>query len=204
MGRKSGILKNTLNEEEVKTQNEFSDTPEAQDRQEILATLLGLTPIGPGAAIAAKTASLLPKLYSAYRPGVAAKGANLALSNIKRDMIGQTVLGGVAQTPLLPAATLAAETVYDAFTDEEEKEYNTAAIPISPRNVPGLTETLRNQDTEARLSRLINRKHGGMIALKGQSKSSSSSPKQSSSAGSKPRGVGAATRGFGKALKKQR
>ena len=44
------------------------------------------------------------------------------------------------------------------------------------------------------------RKHGGMVALKGRNKSSSSSPKQSSSNSSKPRSVGAAIRGWGKAL----
>lgn len=67
MARRSGILKNTLNEEEVKTQNEFSDTPEAQDRQEILANLLGLTPIGVGAGVAVKAASQLPKMISAMK-----------------------------------------------------------------------------------------------------------------------------------------
>jgi len=203
MARRSGILKNTLNEEEVKTQNEFSDTPEAQNRQEILATLLGVTPIGAGAAIAAKTASLLPKLYSAYRPGVAAKGSDLTLSKMKRAMRGQ------AQGTAAIESVFQYPKAYGAVAGEEEEDTADSPlnIPTAPRNVPGLDKVLRDQDTAAKLSRLsqsVNRKHGGMIALKDLNKSSSSSPKQSSSAGSKPRGVGAATRGFGKALKKQR
>lgn len=96
MARRSGILKDTINEEEVKAQNEFSDTPEAQDRQEILAGVLGLTPVGIGAATATKAISLLPKIARA----------------MKSQAKGTAALEGVLQYPK----------VYSAFAGDLEKE----------------------------------------------------------------------------------
>jgi len=159
MARRSGSLKNALSEYEVEAQNEFSDTDEAKNRQEILASVLGLTPVGAAAGIAAKTASLLPKLYPAYRPGVAAKGYDLVSSNIKSDMIkqamGTAAITGVSQAydalnaPATDAANYAGN--YGSFGGEAGfNEYGATPqlLDSSPDSVPS-----GNSEETERLSR---------------------------------------------------